>query len=300
MALPYGNRVHVIINPAAGQDRPILGKLNHIFQPAGVDWDVFITKKVGDGRRLAQQAVAAGADVVAAHGGDGTVSEVANGLIGSDIPLAIIPGGTANVLSLELGISSDPGEAAALICGNSTTRMVDVGQVGQTYFVQRAGIGLEAQIVVGADRDSKLRLGWLAYALSALQALSEPPSERYLLTLDGQQIETQGLACFIANAGNLGLPGFTLAPTIDMSDGLLDVVVIQQADLASLVSLAVSFIGGSTELDTIQHWQVRQVTIEAEPTQVVQSDGEIIGQTPLTAQILPQALRIIVPEMPQI
>jgi YegS/Rv2252/BmrU family lipid kinase len=299
MALPYGKRVHVIINPAAGQDRPILGRLNSVFQPAEIDWDVFITKKEGDGRRLAQQAVAAGADVVAAHGGDGTISEVANGLIGSDIPLAIIPGGTANVLAIELGIPNDPGEAAALICGNSTLRVVDVGQIEQKYFVQRASIGLEAKIVDGADRDSKVRLGWLAYALSALQALTEPPSERYLLTLDGQQVEMEGLACFVANAGNLGLPGFTLAPTIDMSDGLLDVVIIQQANLTSLLSLALNAVGAGFNPDTIHHWQVRQVAIQAEPSQAVQSDGEIIGETPIITKILPQALRIIVPEVAQ-
>jgi YegS/Rv2252/BmrU family lipid kinase len=296
MSLPYGKRVHVIINPAAGQDRPVLGKLNSVFQPAGVDWDVFITKTEGDGRRLAEQAVAAGADVVAAHGGDGTISEVANGLVGSSVPLAILPGGTANVLSIELGIPNDLAEAAALICGKSRLCTVDVGQIDQSYFVQRAGVGLEAQIVVQTDRDSKVRLGWLAYALSALHVLSEPPAEWYLLTLDGRQVEAEGLACFIANAGSLGLPGFNLAPTIDMSDGLLDVVIIRQADLTSLLSLAVSLIEGSSNLGAIQHWQVREVSIQAKPPQVVQSDGEIIGQTPFTARILPQALQIIIPE----
>lgn len=299
MTLPYGHRVHVIINPAAGQDRPILGKLNAVFKAAGVDWDVSITKKAGDGYRLARRAVAAGVDVVAVYGGDGTISEAASGLIGSTIPLAILPGGTANILSVELGIPYDLSEAAALLCENSTLRVVDVGRIGQTYFVQRAGIGLEANIVVRADRDSKVRLGWLAYALSALQALSEPPSERYLLTLDGRRVETQGLACFIANSGNLGLPGFSLAPTINMGDGLLDVVVIQQADLSSLLSLAFSVMSGTPNLNAIQHWQVREVIVQAEPPQIVQSDGEIIDQTPITAKIVPQALTIIVPENSQ-
>jgi diacylglycerol kinase family enzyme len=132
-----------------------------------------------------------------------------------------------------------------------------------------------------------------------LQALTEPPSERYLLTLDGQQVETEGLACFVANAGNLGLSGFTLAPTIDMSDGLLDVVIIQQANLTSLLSLALNAVGAGFNPDTIQPWQVREVAIQAEPSQAVQSDGEIIGETPIIAKILPQALRIIVPEVAQ-
>jgi diacylglycerol kinase (ATP) len=296
MVLPYGKRVHVIINPAAGQDQPLLGKLNSVFQPADVDWDVFITKKAGDGRRLAQEAVAAGVDVIAVHGGDGTVAEVVNGMIGSEIPLAIFPGGTANVLATELGIPNDPAQAASLLCCDSTLRTIDMGQIDDHYFVQRAGIGLEAQIVEGTDRETKNRLGWLAYALSAFQALSEPDSIHYSLTLDGVNVETEGLACFIANTGNVGLPGFTLAPTINISDGLLDVVVIHHTNLASLLSLAASVVSGSENLHSIQHWQIREATIDAQPLQAVMSDGEIIGETPITIKVLPQALRVIVPE----
>jgi len=300
MALPYGTRVHVIINPAAGQDQPLLGKLNSVFQPEDVDWEVFITKKAGDGRRLAQQAVAAGVDVIAVHGGDGTVAEVVSGMIGSDIPLAILPGGTANVLAAELGIPSDPAQAAALFCGGSTLRTIDIGQIDQHYFVQRAGIGLEAQVVVSTEREAKNRLGWLAYALSAFQALSEPAAIHYSLTLDGLKVETEGFACLIANTGNVGLPGFSLAPTIDVSDGLLDVVVIHQTNLASLLSLAASVVSGSENLNSIQHWQVREATVETQPPQDVHSDGEIIGKTPITVKVLPQALRVIVPEVAQV
>lgn len=297
MALPYGNRIHVIINPAAGQERPILGRLNNVFQPAGVDWEVFITKKAGDARRLARQAVAAGVDVVAAYGGDGTVAEVAAGLVGSQVPLAILPGGTANVMAAELTIPADLTEAVSLTCGRpSRLRQVDMGQIGDHYFLQRVGIGLEAKIVANTDRGSKTRLGWLAYALTAIQVLRDPTIERYFLVLDGHAVEIEGLACLIANSGNLGLPGFSLAPSIDISDGLLDVVVIRQADLGSLLSLALSVIEGSPNFDSLQHWQVRQVIIDAEPPQTVQSDGELLNQTPLTAQILPQAIQVIVPD----
>src|SRR5436190_12669136 len=82
-------RVHVIANPAAGQDRPFLNLFNKSFQAADIEWELLITKKAGDAERLTREAVAAGADVVAAYGGDGTASEVANGLYGTDVPLAI-------------------------------------------------------------------------------------------------------------------------------------------------------------------------------------------------------------------
>ena len=85
MALPYP-KVHVIINPAAGQDEPILNVLNDVFHPAGVAWEISLTHKSGDATRLAAEAAAAGVDLVAAYGGDGTQMEVANGLLGTGVP----------------------------------------------------------------------------------------------------------------------------------------------------------------------------------------------------------------------
>jgi YegS/Rv2252/BmrU family lipid kinase len=297
MALPPIKRVHVIINPAAGQDRPILGTLNGAFQAAGIDWDVFITKKAGDARRLAQEAVTAGADVVAVHGGDGTVMEVASGLIGTEVPLAIFPGGTANVMSVELNIPNNPAEACAIICSDvGTIRAVDMGQVGEQYFLLRAGIGFEAEMVEGADREMKNRVGWLAYALSALQAFREPQIAHYQLTLDGLQVEVEGLTCIIANAGSIGVSGLSLAPTINVSDGLLDVMVVRQANLPSLLSLAASIVAGNEKAEPLLHWQAREITVLSTPPQTVQVDGEILGQTPITAKVLPQAVSIIVPE----
>lgn len=95
MTLPYKS-VHVVINPAAGHDEPILNVLNHVFHPAGVVWDISLTQKTGDATHLAAEAAASGVDMVAAYGGDGTQMEVANGLLGSGIPLAILPGGSGN------------------------------------------------------------------------------------------------------------------------------------------------------------------------------------------------------------
>ena len=97
-SLPF-KKLCVIINPAAGVDRPILGSINNAFKDTDVFWDVKITHKAGDAQRLAKEAVEEGFEVVAAHGGDGTVMEVAYGLFGSNVPLAIFPGGTIHLPS---------------------------------------------------------------------------------------------------------------------------------------------------------------------------------------------------------
>lgn len=290
------DQVHVIVNPAAGKDQPILKTLNATFKGAGIDWDVFITKEAGDGRRFAQEAAQAGALAVLAHGGDGTVMEAASGLIGTDIPLGILPGGTANVLALDLGIPGDIEAACALLVNpQATLRKVDIGQVGEFYFLIRAGMGFEAAMVEGADRELKDRLGVFAYAFSALQALADPPIARYHLKLDGQEVDVMGLTCIIANSGSLGLPGITFSSKVSVSDGLLDVIVVTRADLASLVALAASVLGGGEEPPALQHWQVREADVFADPAQQVQVDGEMLAHTPISARVIPQAVNLIVP-----
>src|SRR5260221_12051734 len=129
-------RIHVIVNPAAGRDVPILGTLNKVFGEAGIDWDIFVTKEAGDARRLAKEAVTGGADAVAVNGGDGTLTEVASGLRGSNVPLAILAGGTANVMSIGLAIPNDLGPASPLLVGNdSEGRAIDLGEIGRRYFL---------------------------------------------------------------------------------------------------------------------------------------------------------------------
>jgi diacylglycerol kinase (ATP) len=289
-------RVMAIVNPAAGQDQPILKTLNAIFKKNNVDWDISITKVAGDGQRLAREAVQAGVDLVVVNGGDGTVMECAAGLIGSDVPMVILPGGTANVMARELGLPFNLVEALTLAVNPETViHSVDMGQVGEHYFLLRAGMGFEAAMVEGADRELKDRLGLLAYGLSALQALADPTVARYRLRMDDIEEQSEGLACIIANSGNLGARGMALSSTIDISDGLLDVLVITKADLPSLVALAASVVGGGEEPPALQHWQVREVTVEADPPQTVQVDGEILAKTPVSFKVIPGAVKILVP-----
>ncbi len=301
---PRYKRVHIVINPASGQDKPVLSILNSVFQQSGVDWDIFVTKEAGDARRYAQAALAAGVDAVGVYGGDGTVMEVASALVGHETPLAIFPGGTANVMSVELGIPSDPAEACALVSqGEGVIRAIDVGQVGDHIFLTRIGLGLEANVIEATEREQKDRMGWLAYALNTLRALSDPKVSHYTLTIDGMQVETEGLMAMVANSGvltpNSGVPGravLTFAPSISVSDGLLDVIVIRRGDLPALLSVAASLVTGSEASEPMLHWQAREVTVAADPPQSLQLDGEVTGQSPITARVLPGALRVIVPE----
>ena len=149
-------RVHVIVNPASGQDRPILKTLNSIFRDNGIEWEMFLTKEAGDGTRLAKEAAAAGVDAVAVYGGDGTVREVTTGLLDTDVPILILPGGTANAMALALGVPTDLAAAANLLVREDTTvRQVDIGLMNDECFLIGVGVGIPGEMAETADRDSE-------------------------------------------------------------------------------------------------------------------------------------------------
>jgi len=290
-------KVHIIINPASGQPQPILNQINDVLYPAGVVWNVSITTKSGDAARFTRLAIQDGAEVVGAYGGDGTVMEVAQAVQSGEIPMAILPGGTANLMSVELGIPRDLTKATQIMIDpDSQIRCIDMGQVGEKRFMLRVGIGFAGEKVRLADRELKDRWGILAYSIAGLKALSTVKSARYRITVDGVEYETNGKSCLIDNAGNLGMPGLTISKTISVSDGLLDVMVVDER-VSSLIAVGAEIAGRATQSEGFQHWQGREIKIECDPLQTIQGDGEIWGETPVTVQVLPKVLPALVPSV---
>ena len=296
---PARRDVIVVTNPSAGQDQPFLKLLNSVFKTANLTWDVRLTMQEGDGKLLAEEAVARGAKVVVAFGGDGTVVDVASGLIGTKVPLGILPGGTSNMMSRAFNIPQDLESAAALIASHYSGQAypVYIGKANDHYFQQLIGIGTQAQMVEGADRSAKDRLGFFAYILAGLRALSNPQNARYRIELDnGQVVEEEGVTCLVAKVGNLGIPSLEQAPTTADPDApLLDIVIVRQANLPALLSLAGTVISGNEDAQNMLHWQARRVRVSSTPQQTIQADGEMIGTTPITVEILHPPVRLIVP-----
>ena len=293
-------KLQVIINPAAGVGRPILQALNSQLKDSGIEWDVSITHKAGDAERLAKKAVEDGADIVGVHGGDGSVMEVASALRGTSTPMAIFPGGTANVMSVELGIPSNDIEASIdfIAKGNYTTRLIDMGRVNDRLFLLRIGIGLEADMMKSADQEVKNRFGMLAYAFSALNEMRNLTPTLYRVRVDGELHEIEGISCMIANSGNVAIGGLTLSKKIDISDGLLDVVIFRSADLAAMISVSAAVMSPNaeaTDSPQLEHYQGREIVVEADPPQTISIDGEVIEPVTLTASILPGAVNVVVP-----
>lgn len=315
----HERRIVIIVNPAAGKNEPILNTINDVLAQHQVGWDVRVTHGEGDATELAREAARSGCDFVAVYGGDGTLMEAINGLMGSGVTLGILPGGTGNTVAADLGMPLNLNDALRVLVTSRERRQLDVGEVNGRYFLLRAytGIGDDAN----ASREMKDRLGVLAYPISGLRFLKEHSPARFRITVDDTLIEESGIMCYVNNIAYSRAPQLqdwvertfldvrvhhaddemgesAAAPmlhTIDPTDGMLDIVLLTQ-DPFTLKALK-SFVVRSGEAQATVHFlQGRRIHIEADPPQGLWIDGESCGTTPATLQVMPQAITVIVPE----
>lgn len=291
--------IRIIINPAAGKDESMLPTINASMKEAGIKWHASITHEAGDAIRFAETAVKEGMDALAVYGGDGTLMEAASGLIGSEIPLIILPGGSANVMAMELGIPTDLKEACALISQVPLTlKAIDAGQFDKRYFITGMSFGFGADLVKGADRESKNEFGIFSYFRSAAAALMKTRRAVYHLKIDGQEHNVRGLTCIIANTGNIGFSNISFDKHIDVSDGFLDVVVVRKANLSLFKLMAVTLLKRERpdNLKLVEHWQGKDIRVSSSPKQTVQCDGEVLEKSSFHITVIPGAINVLVPK----
>lgn len=295
-------RICVIFNPAARGN-----KARHFrshFAELSRECTLKATTGPRDARRFAQEAAAAGYDVIVAAGGDGTVNEVLNGI--GDEPdgfqktrLGVLPLGTVNVFARELNIPLRLEAAWQMLQRAQETKIdlgrvdfVDEGKPAQRYFMQLAGAGLDARAIELVSWKLKKKAGPLAYVVAGLQALAEK-QPKLTVTANGKT-----LAGELALLGNGKLYGgtFDIFPEADLRDGLLDVCVFPSVGLTSLLQLVPKFVA-SKKLSERRVLRLRAEKFElasAMPA-AFELDGEWIGHLPATFSVERQKLRVVVP-----
>ena len=232
----------------------------------------------------ASSALAAGAEMVLACGGDGTVRHVARVLAGSGTPLGLVPTGTANLLARNLAVVLDDPAQATRIALSGTNRAVDVGRVfiddraEEQVFMVMAGVGFAAAIMTGATHELKGWLGSLAYFGSGMRALRDPRAS-ITLAVDGKIVPSRRVrTVVVGNCGKL-LAGLVLMPAARVDDGLLDVVSIGPRSILGWLAVTARVLTRRCRGHRIvQHWQGRAVIISAESPQLAQLDGDAVGE----------------------
>ena len=294
---------HLIFNPVSGQGdaQKELQLIKQLLKPY-FQVKVHLTRPNIDAAQLSTQALETEPDLIIASGGDGTVSAVANQLINTDIPLGIIPRGTANAFSVALGVPTNiRGACENIITG--ITRCVDVARCNGLPMILLTGIGFEAATVEKADREAKNKWGVLAYLMAGWQQLDEQEPFEAELEIDGLIQKFQAGAITIANAAP---PTSVLAQgggQVIADDGLLDITIgVAGSETTKLEALgAIANLFGSALLKTtserkdIVHLRAKKVRVTTEPLQKVVIDGEIIEPTSVEIECLPKSLKVFAP-----
>ncbi|HIE37539.1 MAG TPA: diacylglycerol kinase family lipid kinase [Anaerolineales bacterium] len=294
----------IIYNPAAGP-RDVKRELRRVRRElARRGWSVEIetTHRAGDATDLAWQAAREGLDGVWVAGGDGTVSEVVNGLVHSETALGVLPVGTGNVwarqLRLPVYMLTHPFRLreAAIAQAEGQVRSVDVGWLNDRYFLLWAGIGFDAQVTTELeprDRRTK-RLGPLPYAVAAITLAREFSGVRTHAVLDGRAVRGRTLLILVSNIQLYAF--FPVARRARLDDGLLDVFIFKGLGLSYILRHAAKLFSGRHLGDPqIVQRQARQITVWTEKPVAVQADGDPGGMTPASLRVVPRALRIMVP-----
>jgi diacylglycerol kinase (ATP) len=321
-------RVELIYNARAGP-RTVRRELHLVIEFLERNgWTITTreTQKPLEATGLARQAAAGGADMVIAAGGDGTVNEVACGLIGSQTAMGVLPIGTTNVWALQMRIPTlvpfGPGQslerlvggledrtgytmltvyhstllAAAKVLVEGKTCTVDVGQVEDRYFLLWAGVGLDAAVTAAVSPDDKRAFGPWAFVGTALDVARDYRSAEVKLVLDGNVKRVDASLIVVSNVQfYAGLMALGAQAHID--DGKLDVCVFREEGLVNYVQYILKIaLGQHLDDPRIEYYQVEEIAIEAARPLPVHVDDELYTETPVTIRVVPRALRVILPQ----
>jgi YegS/Rv2252/BmrU family lipid kinase len=291
-------RVAVIINPVAGRRTTAevarrRAELAHEqLSNFGADPDVLVTTRTGHARELAYGAIARGAEIVFAWGGDGTVNEVGCALAFGEAALGIVPGGSGNGLAYALGIPRDP--AAALTHGLSAgIRRIDVCEIGGRLFFNTAGVGFDAHVADCFSRDGRAR-GLRRYAAIVVRELFryQAPSRR--VTIGDRSCTDRTFLLVLANGPQWG-NGAMVAPAARLDDGLLDIVTIRaRSPFKTLLQIPRLFNGTIAGVRGVTTARAADLRISGDPPLLFHVDGEPVHstETELRVRVHARALRV--------
>jgi diacylglycerol kinase (ATP) len=294
--------VRVILNPYAnrwGAQRK-LPLVESALAEGGVRADIAVTSAPEVAIALARQAALDGYDAVVAAGGDGTVSEVVNGLIqasgdGPTVPLGILPIGTGNDLNDMSGMPRVLSEAVAIIAGGHT-RQIDAGRVNDRYFANNCALAMEPMVTIENIKIKRLS-GNTRYLVALVRALLKLKAWQMRIRWDEGEIEGPMLLLSVCNGPRTG-GVFMMAPPAEFDDGLLDFVYAHDMPRAKVLSILPKLFNGShLQHPLVHHGRTRRMLVESTPGTPIHADGEVIAEAErrVEYEILPQKITLLAP-----
>jgi len=292
----------LIFNPRAGQKLGIdtnagSGEaVQAALREVEIPFEAWPTRRAGHATELARQAVAEGRQLVIVAGGDGTVNETAQGLANTETALGVMPLGSIMNVARTLWVPRDLRLAARVLAEGKTLAM-DMGRIGERYFLEAAGIGLDAGLFGYFERLDSGRGSWLGTLRAVLRFLRILGNPRMKIDYDGNSIRARAPMVSVANGPYVGA-AYAIAPNARIDDGLLDVVVFRGVSIPRVL-LHLALIAGGRHLPPppeAQTLRVEWIRVQGFRRRrlPVHTDGDPIGVTPVELRVAPAAVRVVV------
>jgi diacylglycerol kinase (ATP) len=291
-------KLSIIANPVSGGGRAYRLIQCYVRKWPHQDWQVEIltTRGPNHAGELARELLPDPPDLLAVCGGDGTLNEVASQVPAPPFPIAIIPAGTANVVARELAVPLDPGRALQVALGGAEKR-IDLGELGpvaRRRFLFVTGIGFDAYVVSRVRHNLKARIGMAAYAAAIVSCLHSYDFPEFQVVAGDQSLTAT--SCLVSNARSYG-GGLLFSPDADMSDGELDLLILQGSRRIALARFLFQAWRGIPESHSWVHrLRTKSVRIEGRRHGIlVQADGELAAGLPLEVTLLPSTFPLVIP-----
>jgi YegS/Rv2252/BmrU family lipid kinase len=281
----------LIANPTAGKNASNkIHNIQRLLLERGIKTELYLTTKRGDAKEAAKVGVSEQRPMIIAAGGDGTINEAINGMVGCNIPLGIIPLGTTNVLSIEIGAESIIQAVDNIV--NGSPKEVSLGRIRienqEAYFILMAGIGFDGRAVYGMNDTIKGISGKLAYVLSGIKSFFKSQVKLEFI-VNGTRY--QGYNGIISNASSYG-GRFKVAPDADIADPNLYINIFEGKGRINLLRYLYGIISGShTRYSDVRYLRCKELSIEG--VDHIQIDGDYLGKGDCVIDVIPDELRLI-------
>lgn len=289
-------KVFLLVNPAAGggRARSVAAEAARLLEEKGLAFEMAESASAQDLTALARAAGRSGAERIIIVGGDGTWHYALNGLVASGLPLALISCGRGNDTAKNLGLPREVSPAIEVALGGRV-RDLDLVFTGTRHYFGVAGVGFDSEVTECANTRVPLVTGALAYTLAVFYKLFAFKPKRLTIAHDKGLYENLVMFAVFGNSKSYG-GGMKITPEAELDDGLLDVLVVEQIGVLSLLAtLPKVFSGRHLAHPAVKTWRTTRAQLSSPDKMDLYGDGEYIAPLPLTLEIRPQALKVVVP-----
>ncbi|MDD3626988.1 MAG: diacylglycerol kinase family lipid kinase [bacterium] len=292
------NRIKFIVNPRSGEKKTLvfLRKLKYYCNYYNLDYSISLTKDKHHGTEMADEAMHQGFDIIVAVGGDGTLHEVLQGIVGKDLTLGVIPFGSSNDFARTVKIPKDIKEAVRIIA-KGKVKKIDVGAVNDRFFINISSAGFDGEVVARLPKMRSKYLFSLVYILGVFKELFRYKKKNVKVIKDGEDLGDYKVNLVAVANGKFYGHNMKIAPKAKLDDGFFDVILIADFNPIRFISnFPKVFKGTHIYNKDVILFRCKEITLFSKERVFIQSDGELTGKLPVEYRIFPKFQKLIVPE----